>query len=521
MPEAAAHFVADGGESSFDPALDTLVPRFAVQRAAARRVVRTWLDTDDWLLHRAGMELEHHESDESVAAAGAGAVLTLRVAGGRDHGQDVPDVSWPAMIDAIPRGNLRSRIETVVGIRGLLPTAILRSRRRDLRLLNEDRKTVARLTIESPVSAEGTPLPPHLSVSAVRGYQDEADRVAAGLATVRGIAADSRSMYELALQAAGRAFGDDEPPAVVLTPSMPAAEAIVEVLQGFRFTVQRTLPGVIADIDTEFLHDFRVAVRRARSTLKLTGDVLQREAAEQLGDDLKWVADLTSATRDFDVYLLGLPDMAGGLQSADPAHLDPFRDHLRSRRRAEFARLRRSLRSARFARAMDHWRSLGLVAVSHDPGRMMSAGALAADRLARAHRRVTKRGRAIGSQSPAEDLHDLRKRCKELRYLLEIFRSLHDEPAHRAALKTLKGLQEVLGEFQDSEVQGLAVREFADNMLSAGSAPAPTVLAMGELAAQLAGHQHHARHEFAASFAAFASARNRRRFGQLSNVGSR
>ena len=37
------------------------------------------------------------------------------------------------------------------------------------------------------------------------------------------------------------------------------------------------LPGLLDDIDTEFLHDFRVAVRRTRSTLKLGRPALPAE----------------------------------------------------------------------------------------------------------------------------------------------------------------------------------------------------------------------------------------------------
>ena len=35
-------------------------------------------------------------------------------------------------------------------------------------------------------------------------------------------------------------------------------------------------------------------------------------------------------------------------------------------------------------------------------------------------------GGAITPASPPESLHELRKRCKELRYLLEFFGSLYD-----------------------------------------------------------------------------------------------
>jgi CHAD domain-containing protein len=61
-----------------------------------------------------------------------------------------------------------------------------------------------------------------------------------------------------------------------------------------------------------------------------------------------------------------------------------------------------------------------------------------------------KRGSAIMPQSASADLHDLRKRCKELRYLLEFFASLHDPATHRRIIKDLKSLQDCLGAFQDS-----------------------------------------------------------------------
>ncbi|MEJ7704762.1 MAG: CHAD domain-containing protein [Geodermatophilaceae bacterium] len=352
----------------------------------------------------------------------------------------------------------------------------------------------------------------------MRGYQDQADRVIARLSTVKGISAVEASLYERALAAAGRAFGDDVPEPVRLTGSMPASSAVIAVLHGFLSTVERTLDGVVRDIDPEFLHDFRVAVRRSRSTLKLAGDVLESGPAEQLGRDLKWLGDLTSPTRDLDVYILGLPDMAAGLQSADAG-----RSRSLSSLPAGPAPDRVPPPGARVAispipqgpRALARLGRAGRAVGGRPPRR--APAQLAAQRLRQAHRRVTKRGRAIGSDSAPEALHDLRKRCKELRYLLEIFRPLHDPATHRCALKDLKGLQEVLGEFQDAEVQSLAVREFAATMISTRSAPAPTVLAMGELAAQLSAHQRHARTEFAASFAAFDSADSRARFRELAS----
>ena len=47
-----------------------------------------------------------------------------------------------------------------------------------------------------------------------------------------------------------------------------------------------------------------------------------------------------------------------------------------------------------------------------------------------------------------------------------------------------KGLQDVLGEFQDGEVQANALHLFAQEMLDAGEVDANALLAMGELSAR-------------------------------------
>ena len=113
---------------------------------------------------------------------------------------------------------------------------------------------------------------------------------------------------------------------------------------------------MLRDIDTEFLHDLRVAVRRTRSALKLLGDVLPDGLAAQYAPEFKWLGDLTTPTRDLDVHLLGFGSMAGQLAAASPADLEPLRAFLVRRRRREFRRLAAGLRSPRFRALTEDWR---------------------------------------------------------------------------------------------------------------------------------------------------------------------
>jgi CHAD domain-containing protein len=454
---------------------------------------RAWLDTFDWRLHRAGLELEQIE---------ANGLTSIELRGSNGHVLSVTStrpIEWPASAAVLPAGAVRDRVAAVAGVRALLETAWFDGSRSTLRLLDDERKTIARLHVDT--SLEGTKA--RMSMIPLRGYDRETTRAAVVLATVNGVTTSPTTFYEQCLAAAGRRF-DDGPvsrPGDAVTAGLPASIAIAGVLQMFLSTVEANVAGVIGDIDTEFLHDLRVAVRRARSTIKLAGNALPYADA-RLADDLKWLGDATTPTRDLDVYLLVVPTMAAGLRVAHPDDLEPFRTHLAVRRADAFARLVTDLQSPSFASVLARWRAVASVDQESVP-QAPTAAEFGAASLRRAHRRVLRVGSRIDPYSPAEKLHALRKRCKELRYLLEIFEQVESPHSRKRVLPVLKALQECLGEFQDSEVQAAKIRTFAAEMMAEHSAPASALLAMGELAAQLDTHQQHARATFAGIFAAF------------------
>jgi CHAD domain-containing protein len=149
-----------------------------------------------------------------------------------------------------------------------------------------------------------------------------------------------------------------------------------------------------------------------------------------------------------------------------------------------------------------------------------TAARIGADRVARADRRVLRRGSRITDASPPEDLHDLRKRAKELRYLLETFAPLLQPGTARGVVKELKALQDVLGRFQDSEAQRDAVFALATDLMARGGASARTILAMGEVAARLQADQDASRAEFTEMFERFARPSVRRRLGRPGQAAS-
>ncbi len=132
----------------------------------------------------------------------------------------------------------------------------------------------------------------------------------------------------------------------------PAALLLARALSDFLATMRDNLPGLLDDLATDFLHDFRVAVRRTRSTLKLGRAVLPEVMRDGWVLAFEGLGDATTPLRDLDVYELDLPTMAGWLVSANPADLEPFAAHLRARRVAVRPTLVRELTSERFSRPL-------------------------------------------------------------------------------------------------------------------------------------------------------------------------
>ena len=493
-------------------------PRFSLASGGpSRRLRRTWLDTFDWRLFRAGLSLE--------LRAGRGAAELVLT--GRD-GELVAvepvtePVSWPCLIDQLPVGPLSEHLASVVGVRALLPVARATSVLTQRRALNADDKTIAVVTIDQMTLTQPRRAltPVTVAISPLRGYQAQATKLADLVALAPGVAPAVHSAFETALQAAGRRPGEYTSKIDVhLTGDMPASLAVAAVLTRLLDTMQANVPGTIRDLDTEFLHDLRIAVRRTRSVLKMAGSVLPGSLAARYRPEFKWLGDLTTPTRDLDVYLLGYAQMAAGLVAGTEPELRPFHDYLKTERAVAQRQLARGLRSARFTRVTGSWRH-DLEQVAASTGRRPATGKFAAARIARAHQRVLRSGSVVSAASPPEALHELRKLCKELRYLLEVFASLHDAAVQWRAVNELKALQDCLGEFQDTEVQQAELRAFARQMMADRSAPAETMLAMGEIAATLARRQRAARSEFAGRFAGFASPRGIARIGALTGAAS-
>ncbi len=478
--------------------LAALAERLTLEVGRATTSDRVLLDTFDARLREAGLRAEWPGRRASRRR------LTLREPGMPPRTADV-EAGAAVARGAVPPGPVHDRLAPVIEERALVPVARVRSRVLRAAVLNADAKTVVRLAVEHPV-VDGHELPGRLLLEPVRGYERDFDRVVGRLRDGLGLEPADVPLFDAAVVAAGgRPEGVQSKPVFELARGMRSDVAAGVVLLALADIAEANVEGVLDDVDTEFLHDLRVAVRRARSVLREVKGVHPPAPRARLRTQLKWVQSVTGPLRDLDVQLLEWDDVAG----ARADELAPLRALLEQRRAGELRRVRRALRSRRVAAALEGWRALASAPPSEEPRAALTIETLAADRIRKVYRRMVRDGRRIDDASPDEDLHELRKRGKELRYLLELFGSLFPSDVVKPLVRALKDLQDVLGRFQDRSVQTEMLRANADELAALRDGPG-AVLAAGLVISALEADQRDARAHFAERFEAFSSREQRK-----------
>ncbi|MCU7922864.1 MAG: CHAD domain-containing protein, partial [Candidatus Thiodiazotropha sp. (ex Dulcina madagascariensis)] len=356
-----------------------------------------------------------------------------------------------------------------------------------------------------------------LVLKPLKGYESDFVKLRNQLAALK-LKPSEQSLYQDALQGIGRKPGDYSSKLNYrLDPDAPADVTARQIMLGLLNTLEANIEGAKADLDSEFLHDLRVATRRTRSAMSQIKGVFDPLELEPFRRGFGWIGQITGRTRDLDVYLLHYPGYRAALPKAIQDDLDPFHGFLLRHQKAAHAELVKKLNSPHFRKLLKSWRSwLQSLAGkrSQAPNARRATAQLADQRIGKLYKRVLKDGLAIGADSPPERLHDLRKQCKKLRYLMEFFHSLYPKPLIRELIKALKVILDNLGEFQDLEVQARSLEDFGDQMLNEG-APVSALMAMGILVGQLLERQEQAREAFVELFAAFSREANQQAFRKL------
>lgn len=474
---------------------------------------RSYHDSFDWRLHRAGLEWVVEELNGRLTAAGG-----PRGGGSFDP---VEIAEPPRFAHQWPNPKWRCRLTEALGVRAVLPRVELRGERAEWVLEDEEGTAMADLMLETFfVDRLGTSatLPMRLHLTPRKGFRKACRSVQKRLTDEFRLAPAGTSVFSDALEALG--LLPENSSALLRTelePELRADAAVKEVLRSLLETLRLNEAGVKAELDTEFLHDFRVAVRRTRSALGQIRKVFPDRVVQRFTSGFAELGRVSGEARDLDVYLLAFDCDAEKLSEPLQGALDPLRELLRQRAREAHARLNRFLESAAYGRLVRNW---SVFLDMPPPRRPRAAKALlpvrviADRRIWKLYRRVLEQGEAIVPESPAEQVHALRKTAKKLRYLMEFFRSLYPREKIEPLVKILKGLQDHLGEYQDVHVQIASLRDFAAELREAG-VPIEALLAVGALLDRLHRREKILREGFAERFAEFAESGHQRKFKSL------
>jgi CHAD domain-containing protein len=248
---------------------------------------------------------------------------------------------------------------------------------------------------------------------------------------------------------------------VELEPSVRADIGALRMHRELLRIVTANHAGVLTGLDSEFLHAFRVGVRRSRSLLGQIEGVLPQAESDHLQTELSWLGSITAPVRDLDVLLLGLRSPSKPLnadqQGANLGQLE------QERARAQQA-LTEQLKSVRYRQLAYRWQEC--VSQLARPETRDGCGALplvtiVSQRGRRLYRRTLTGIEQVRNDTPAHELHRIRVDAKKLRDLIAAAASLYDPEDLAVVLRALKRLVSVLGEFNDACVQARCLRQYA------------------------------------------------------------
>jgi CHAD domain-containing protein len=486
-----------------------LAERHPVRTGRSRSETFSFYDTFDWrLFHR------------SLVLCAAGTRLFLRrlFEAGTIHHAEIP--APPVFLRDIPDGALKKELAPILNVRALRKLAELHSRSTPYRIANREGKTVARIIHEEiRVSPDAPALAEILWWKPARGRAGESREVRRRLEEAGFTAHGKEDVFFAAMKESGKEPGDySTKPDMPLDPGMRSDEAVKIVLRFLLQVMRVNEENLEKDLDTEVLHDYRVALRRTRSALGQMKRVFPGEMVRRFRKDLSSVGKISNPLRDLDVYLLNEDAYREMLPASLRDDIGPLFDYLRKKRTRAFREVIRRGKSGTFRKLFQEWDEFLQEPGTDDPTAPDAALPIrdvAQRRIRKKYERILREGNRVLDDPKGKRLHLLRIECKELRYLLEFFARLFPRRKIRVLIEQLKKLQDLLGSYNDLRVQEQYLLDVARELRKTGRQSRKTPLAIGSLVGTLNREKQTLRGAFAETFAEYASPANQNSFRAL------
>jgi CHAD domain-containing protein len=201
----------------------------------------------------------------------------------------------------------------------------------------------------------------------------------------------------------------------------------------------------VSEPNPEKLHEFRVAVRSARSLLVLTRDSYASEQLNEARHAGARLSYLTGRARNLDVFIEHWRDLTYGLDPEVVVNLGPVLSRVNENRLTEYKNIREFLQGEESDTFANELRVLASA-----PHTSAEADNVVRKAIRRINKRVLAVSNALSDLAPDEVLHQARKDLKKLRYSLEMTRDHFHARQLEKFVESVAELQSVIGRHQDA-----------------------------------------------------------------------
>jgi len=306
-----------------------------------------------------------------------------------------------------------------------------------------------------------------------------------------------------------------------LHPQWPVYRSLSVILKHQLAVMKQNERGVRQDWDVEFLHDFRVALRRTRSLFSQFKKAFPQMILQKAQTDLSRLSEQTNHLRDLDVQLSRRALYGKLLPAALHPGLEKLYKAIARERQQELAIVLKALNGVIWRRIKKEWPTLlaseASASWSNQAMAAMPTKTLVCRLVMKKFKQMQKMEQEDWRTAADETLHRLRIEGKKLRYLLEFFASLFPWHELNQILEELKNLQDHLGRLNDLAVQ-------QEKLLSHLKPDTPrlhhpqTTAAIGALVAVLHQEQTQLRDSLPAALERFFDSEHKKLYKKISSV---
>jgi CHAD domain-containing protein len=456
-----------------------------VEPCSSLQILDTYLDTDDWRIHRAGFALRVRSvSGKSEATLKSLHSASTEFADRRELSESLADSSHESIQEST--GPVGSRVHAVSGAHALLPLFDVRTARQRFAVRRQDEtQQLGEISLDETVISRPSGEPQtnmqRVEVEAMTESLEPLQSLVKTLQSDCALQKATDTKYSQGLKSVGLAPS----PAPQFAPM--AVDASMSILDVALANLRRHVsawhlhePGARLGENPEALHDLRLAARRLDATLSqfrefLPGALLRARPA------LKKVLRALGEARDLDVALEELDRFGRQLPESDWDSVEPLKQHLLRERDRARTRMLAVLDSDTVQKNLQKLISLMSAPTEASPASAAEPALQILPQLIRQrYRKVRKGAERLTPKSSTEAYHEVRRKVKRLRYALEAVAGIYGKPVDDM-LCALRRWQEKLGAQQDAAVASRRLKLLA--AASPEGFPAATLFLMGRLVA--------------------------------------